>query len=178
MSIRVIVPGPLTTIQDAGRFGYQSSGIRPCGVMDRAAYDAAMALLGDCGAVLEATFLGPTLKFGEAAVLALTGADMQAKLDGVPVPRYQAIAVQPGQILSMGMALSGCRGYIAVRGGIDVPSVLGSRSTDLKCRLGGLEGRALKAGDLLPVRMIAASELPAAVRSMSLPDYPEHAVYG
>lgn len=57
MSIRVIVPGPLTTIQDAGRFGYQSSGIRPCGVMDRAAYDAAMALLGDCGAVLEATFL-------------------------------------------------------------------------------------------------------------------------
>ncbi len=176
MSIRVIVPGPLTTIQDAGRFGYQSSGIRPCGVMDRAAYDAAMALLGDCGAVLEATFLGPTLKFGEAAVLALTGADMQAKLDGVPVPRYQAIAVQPGQILSMGMALSGCRGYIAVRGGIDVPSVLGSRSTDLKCRLGGLEGRALKAGDLLPVRMIAAAELPAAVRSMSLPDYPEHAV--
>lgn len=174
MSIHVIAPGPLTTIQDAGRFGYQDSGIRPCGVMDPAAYAAARTILGDCGAVLEATFLGPTLYFAEAAVVALTGADMQAKLDGECMPRYQAVEIMAGQTLAMGMAQAGCRGYIAIRGGICVPAVLGSRSTDLKCRIGGLAGRALQAGDCLPIAPEAAAAVLPQVQ-LPLPEYPEEA---
>ncbi len=152
MSILVKTPGPLTTVQDEGRFFYQSSGIRPSGVMDAAAYEAANALVGNTKgeAVLEMTFLGATLEFQSAAWFALTGADMQAKLDGAPVARYQAIRAEAGQTLAVGMAVSGCRGYLAVRGGVDVPLVMGSRSTDVSAKLGGFEGRALKAGDVLP----------------------------
>ncbi len=152
MSVLVKTPGPLTTVQDEGRFFYQSSGIRPSGVMDAAAYEAANALVGNAKgeAVLEMTFLGATLEFQSAAWFALTGADMQAKLDGVPVERYRAVRAEAGQTLAVGMAAVGCRGYLAVRGGFDVPLVMGSRSTDVSAKLGGFEGRALKAGDVLP----------------------------
>ena len=152
MSVLVKTPGPLTTVQDGGRFFYQSSGIRPSGVMDGAAYEAANALVGNAKgeAVLEMTFLGATLEFQSAAWFALTGADMQAKLDGVPVERYRAVRAEAGQTLAVGMAATGCRGYLAVRGGFDVPLVMGSRSTDVSAKLGGFEGRALKAGDVLP----------------------------
>ena len=147
MSVLVKTPGPLTTVQDEGRFFYQSSGIRPSGVMDGAAYEAANALVGNAKgeAVLEMTFLGATLEFQSAAWFALTGADMQAKLDGVPVERYRAVRAEAGQTLAVGMAAVGCRGYLAVRGGFDVPLVMGSRSTDVSAKLGGFEGRALKA---------------------------------
>ncbi|MBQ8699166.1 MAG: biotin-dependent carboxyltransferase [Schwartzia sp.] len=165
MSILVKTPGPLTTVQDAGRFGYQSSGIRPSGVMDAAAYEAANALVGNGNgeAVLEMTFLGATLTFQDAAWVALTGADMAATLDGAPVERYRAIKIAAGQTLAVGMAASGCRGYLAVRGGIDVPPVMGSRATDIGAKLGGFAGRALKAGDLLPTRA-ADSWTPTDVR--------------
>ena len=152
MSILVKTSGPLTTVQDEGRFFHQSSGIRPSGVMDVVAYEAANALVGNENgeAVLEMTFLGATLEFRSTAWFAVTGADMQAKLDGVPVERYRAIRAEAGQTLALGMAASGCRGYLAVRGGIDVLLVMGSRSTDMSAKLGGFEGRALKAGDVLP----------------------------
>ena len=152
MSVLVKTSGPLTTVQDEGRFFYQSSGIRPSGVMDGAAYEAANALVGNAKgeAVLEMTFLGAALEFQSAAWFALTGADMQAKLDGVPVERYRAVKAEAGQTLTVGMAVSGCRGYLAVRGGFDVPLVMGSRSTDVSAKLGGFGGRALKAGDVLP----------------------------
>ena len=152
MSILVKTPGPLTTVQDAGRFFHQSSGIRPSGVMDTEAYEAANALVGNENgeAVLEMTFLGATLEFQSAIWFSVTGADMQAKLDGVPVERYRAVKAEAGQTLAFGMAANGCRGYLAVRGGLDVPLVMGSRSTDMSAKLGGFEGRALKAGDVLP----------------------------
>ncbi len=152
MSVLVKTPGPLTTVQDEGRFFYQSSGIRPSGVMDAAAYEAANALVGNAKgeAVLEMTFLGAALEFQSAAWFALTGADMQAKLDGVPVERYRAVRAEAGQTLAVGMAATGCRGYLAVRGGFDVPLVMSSRSTDVSAKLGGFGGRALKAGDVLP----------------------------
>ena len=152
MSILVKTPGPLTTVQDEGRFFHQSSGIRPSGVMDVAAYEAANALVGNENgeAVLEMTFLGATLEFQSAAWFAVTGADMQTKLDGSPVARYCAVHAEAGQTLAFGMATSGCRGYLAVRGGFDVPVVMGSRSTDMSAKLGGFEGRPLKAGDILP----------------------------
>ena len=152
MSILVKNPGPLSTVQDAGRFFHQSSGIRPSGVMDTAAYEAANALLGNTKgeAVLEMTFFGATLEFRSAAWFALTGADMKATLGGAPVARYTAVRAEAGQVLALGMAVSGCRGYLAVHGGIDVPPVMGSRATDMSARLGGFEGRPVKAGDELP----------------------------
>jgi biotin-dependent carboxylase-like uncharacterized protein len=152
MSILVKTPGPLTTVQDEGRFFHQSSGIRPSGVMDVAAYEAANALVGNENgeAILEMTFLGATLEFKSATWFAVTGADMQAKLDGAPVARYCAVHAEAGQTLALGMAANGCRGYLAVRGGFDVPVVMGSRSTDMSAKLGGFEGRPLKAGDVLP----------------------------
>ena len=152
MKLHIVNPGPLTTVQDAGRFGYMAFGIGPSGAMDQDAYEAACRLVGgDRGdAVLEATLLGPTIRFEGACLLALTGADMGARLDGEPLETYRAYPVQDGQTLVMGVAKTGCRGYIAVSGGLDVPVVMSSRSTNLKCQLGGLEGRALKAGDVLP----------------------------
>lgn len=159
MSITVIAQGVLTTVQDFGRHGLMQFGIGETGAMDRAAYRAANYLVGNENgeAVLEATFMGPTLRFDAPCVCALTGADMQAKLDGVPVPLYQSFAVQAGQTLAMAFAVSGCRGYLAVAGGIDVPVVMGSRSTDLKCKIGGFEGRALAKGDVVQLGAPAGS---------------------
>ena len=151
MSIEVIAAGALTTVQDAGRFGYQSSGVRQCGVMDEAAYEAAKLLVGGGEAVLEATISGPRLRFTVPTVIALTGADMKATLDGAPIPRYQPIAVSAGSSLAMAFAMSGCRAYIAVRGGVQVPPVMGSYATDFSSHIGGMEGRALKVGDVLPI---------------------------
>ena len=151
MKLYVLNPGPLTTVQDRGRFGYMAYGIGTSGAMDPAAYEAANALVGNGNgeAVLEATLMGPTIRFEGNCTIALTGADMTAKLDEVPVETYCAHEVRAGQTLTMGMAKTGCRGYLAVSGGIDVPVVMGSRSTNLKCQLGGVEGRALKRGDVL-----------------------------
>ncbi len=151
MSIRILSPGGLTTIQDRGRFGYQSSGIRPCGVMDTDAYEAAVELAGGGAAVLEMTMLGVSLEFQSRMIFALTGADMKATLDDIPVPRYKRVGACPGQVLKIGAAMSGCRGYLAFYGGIQVPEVMGSRSTDMKCHIGGLEGRPLKKDDILEV---------------------------
>lgn len=153
MSLQVLSPGPMTTVQDRGRFGYIALGIGPSGAMDQAAYAAANRLVGNRHgeAVLEATLLGPTLKFEEDCLCALTGADMDAKLEGQPVEPYRSFLVRAGQTLALGFARTGCRGYMAVKGGIQVPEVMGSRSTNLKCALGGLEGRKLRAGDRLPV---------------------------
>lgn len=171
MSITVINPGPLTTVQDAGRFGYMQYGIGTCGAMDQAAYHTANDLVGNTGgeAALEATLIGPTLRFDRDCVFAPTGADMDAMLDGAPVGRCRATAARAGQELALGFAREGCRAYIAVRGGFDVPLVMGSRSTDIKCRAGGLDGRALRRGDVLPVGMSRSGgrlrTLPAATYS-------------
>ncbi|MCQ2420719.1 MAG: biotin-dependent carboxyltransferase family protein, partial [Clostridia bacterium] len=153
MSIRVIKAGALTTVQDRGRIGYQKSGIGTAGAMDPTALAMANRLVGNRAeaACLEMTMAGPVLEFDSFAICALTGADLQPHLGGAPVSNYQAFYVLPGQRLSFGTARSGCRGYLAVQGGIDVPLVMNSRSTDLKSHLGGVEGRALKDGDLLPI---------------------------
>lgn len=169
MSLKVLIPGALTTVQDLGRMGYQQSGI-PCGgVMDRDAYAAANALAGNTAgeAVLEHTIYGGSYLFESDETAVLTGADMKPALDGRPVPMYRPFSVKAGQVLSLGMAENGCRTCLALAGGIDVPVVLGSRSTSIKCSLGGLEGRALKAGDRIPV---GASSVPEAeLLNRSLP---------
>ena len=150
---RVLQPGALTTVQDAGRYGFQRFGVGPSGVMDEQAYIMGNWLVGNRGgeAVLEATVLGPQLEFGAGGLIALTGADMQATLNGRPVRRYAALPVAAGDVLRMGAVVNGCRAYIAMAGGIDVPVVMNSRSTNLKCALGGLDGRKLAVGDELSV---------------------------
>lgn len=153
MSIKVLSAGPLSTIQDAGRFGYLKSGIGTSGVMDREAYDTANRLLQNTNgeAVIETTLMGPTLLFDQDCICCITGADMMPMLDGQSVPMYQPFLIKAQQTLSFSFAVNGCRGYLAFAGGIDVPLALGSRSTNLKCRLGGYQGRALQTDDILSI---------------------------
>lgn len=154
MSIKVITPGMLSTIQDGGRKGFAAMGFNASGVMDVRSYHIANALVGNFTdeAVIEMTYLGGSFKFLESNYIAITGADMSPKLDGVPVEMYTTVFVKQDETLTFSVAKSGMRAYIAVRGGIDVPVIMGSRSTNLKCKLGGLDGRPLKAGDIVPCR--------------------------
>lgn len=153
MTIEVIKPGLSTTVQDLGRPGYYHLGIPLSGAMDRAALRAANLLVGnpEIAAGLELTFLGPELRFTADAVVAVTGADMPPKLDGEARPGWTSFAVKAGQVLGFEFLRKGARAYLAVAGGIDVPEVLGSRSTYVLGGLGGLEGRALRAGDMVPL---------------------------
>lgn len=151
MSIEVIKPGLLTSVQDGGRRGYASLGIGRAGAMDVPAWRLANALVGNTGeeATLELTLVGPTLRFHVDAVIALTGAIAQAHADEERIPPWTTCFLPAGSVLRIGGMREGCRGYLAVRGGLDVAPVLGSRSTDLHARIGPLGGRALQGGDVL-----------------------------
>lgn len=159
MTVKVHHPGLATTIQDLGRPGYFHLGIPIGGAMDRLAMRAANLLVGnDEGAAgLEAVFIGPTLEFTRDTVVAVTGADMPVKLDGEAVPSWSTVPVRKGQVLSFEYLSAGARIYIAVAGGIDVPLALGSRSTYPIGALGGIDGRAIAAGDALPLGEGAAA---------------------
>ncbi len=151
MGIRVISPGLATTVQDLGRPGYYHLGIPLSGAMDRLALRAANMLVGndEGAAALEAVFMGPELEFTADATVAITGAEMPPKVDGEARAGWTSFDVKSGQVLSFDFLKAGARAYIAVSGGVDVPEVLGSRSTYTLGALGGFEGRALQAGDEL-----------------------------
>ncbi|OMQ42018.1 biotin-dependent carboxyltransferase family protein [Ensifer sp. 1H6] len=153
MAIKVLHHGLAITVQDLGRPGYFHLGIPLGGAMDRYAMRAANLLVGneEGAAGLEAVFLGPKLEFTEDTLVAVTGADMPAKVDGVEQPGWTAFPVRAGQTLTFDFLKSGARIYIAVAGGIDVPLALGSRSTYPIGALGGYNGRPLAPGDELPV---------------------------
>jgi biotin-dependent carboxylase-like uncharacterized protein len=159
MAIKVLKPGLATTVQDLGRPGYYHIGIPLSGGMDRHALAAANLLVGNAegAAVLEAVFMGPELEFTDDAMIAVTGAELPPKLDGEPRQTWSSFKVKRGQRLSFDFLKKGARAYIAVAGGIDVPVVLGSRSTYALGALGGFKGRKLEAGDELPVGVVAAS---------------------
>jgi len=131
MAIKVLKPGLATTVQDLGRPGYYHIGIPLSGGMDRHALAAANLLVGNAegAAVLEAVFMGPELEFTDDAMVAVTGAELPPKLDGVPQETWSSFKVKRGQKLAFDFLKKGARAYIAVAGGIDVPVVLGSRST-------------------------------------------------
>lgn len=160
--LEVIRPGVLTTVQDIGRPGYLADGIPPSGAFDTAALKLANLLVGndpgdylltgdDPGAAgLELTLRGPTLRALRDTVIAVTGADMPVTVNGEAAPNWAAVPVRAGDEIVAGSARAGLRGYLAVAGGIDVPLVLGSRATNVRAGLGGVAGRALKAGDRLP----------------------------
>ncbi len=159
MSVSVLKPGLLSTLQDGGRPGHAAIGVGRTGAMDVPAWRLANALAGNRGgeAALECTLLGPTLRFERAAWIALTGAPIQAHIGAFELPPWTACHVPAGSVLQLGGMAIGCRSYLAVRGGFDVASVLGSRSSDLHARLGHEAGRAVKAGDVLPVGHATAS---------------------
>jgi antagonist of KipI len=151
--IEVLDGGMLTTVQDLGRFGYQRYGVPTSGGLDLFSLRAANRIVGneDEAAALEITLIGPRLRFLAPATIALTGADLGARLDGQPFSCWQSVVVEPGSTLACAGPQDGIRGYLAVAGGLDVPRVLGSRSTYTRSKLGGVEGRPLKTGDLLDV---------------------------
>jgi len=171
-TIEVLDGGMLTTVQDLGRFGYQRYGVPTSGALDQFSLRAANRLVGnpDDAAGLEMTLIGPRLAFLAPATIALTGADLGAHLGDRPVPGWESVAVEPGAVLWFAGPQDGVRAYLAVAGSVDVPAVLGSRATYTRSRLGGLDGRALKAGDILhvggerPVLPGGALQLPAAHR--------------
>lgn len=173
MGIQIINGGFLTTIQDMGRYGYQETGMSVSGVMDTRAASLANILVGNDTneAVIEITMMGPTMKFTEDEIIAVTGGDLGAKIDGKPVERYRAVLVKAGQTLSFMGMYGGSRAYIAFAGGLDIPVVMGSRSTNLKSKVGGYEGRKLGTGDEIAFRA-PASWLPhMAERVYGLPSY-------
>lgn len=149
MGIKFANGGFLTTIQDAGRTGFQESGVPVTGVMDTRSYKLANILVGndDKQAVLEVTLMGPMLQFTSDNIIAVTGGDLGPKLNGRDIPMYQAVPVKKGDSLSFMGIKSGSRAYVAFAGGLDIPLVMGSRSTHLKSKLGGYEGRKIGAGD-------------------------------
>jgi biotin-dependent carboxylase-like uncharacterized protein len=151
--IKIISPGLLTTVQDLGRYGYQQYGVSVSGAMDHVAARLANIIAGndEDDALLEITLIGPKIEFMDNEVIAITGGDLQPHINDMPVRMYQALEVKKGEILSFKGNKKGCRAYLAFAGGIDVPVVMGSRSTFLKAKIGGYEGRPLKAGDILSI---------------------------
>jgi KipI family sensor histidine kinase inhibitor len=156
--VEVLDPGLLTTVQDAGRAGHRRLGVGAAGPLDADAHAAANRALGnpENAAAIECTVAGPALRFLAPVHVAVAGADLEAWLERAdlgawPVPPGAAVLARPGNRLRFAGRRAGCRAYVAFRGGIDVPVVLGSRSTDLQAGFGGLDGRALAAGDELAV---------------------------
>ncbi len=152
MTLKIVNPGLATSIQDLGRPGYFHLGIPMGGAMDRYALRAANMLVGndEGAACLEAVFLGPVIEFTEDATVAVTGATLPIKVDGDYKEPWTSFTVKAGQTLSFEFLKAGARIYIAISGGITTPIALGSRSTYPIGALGGIEGRAIKAGDELP----------------------------
>lgn len=152
--VEVLRGGTMTTVQDwPGRLGYWDVGVPPSGPMDSLSFQLANQLVGNSkdAAALECTMMGPGLKFGYDTQIALTGADMVATLDGVAIEMAKVVSVKMGQVLDLGKARDGCRTYLAIAGGIDVPNYLGSKSTFTLGKFGGHGGRALVAGDVLEI---------------------------
>ncbi len=152
-TLEVISPGLLTTVQDLGRYGYGPLGISPSGAADPLSLRIGNRLAGnpENAAALEMTLLGGVFRFPEGAVIAVSGGDFAAAVDGAAAEMWCSLRLRPGATLSFGAARSGARCYLCVRGGIQVRPFLGSASTHLLSGLGGLQGRALRAGDVLAI---------------------------
>ena len=153
MTIKVLDSGFASTIQDLGRPGYYHLGIPIGGAMDRYSMRIGNMLVGndESTAVVETVFTGPVLEFRQNSVVAVTGGELPPKLDGRVMPTWTSFEVREGQILSFDYLKHGARSYIAIHGGFSTPVSLGSRSTYAIGALGGIDGRGLKEGDVLPV---------------------------
>ncbi|MBE9917579.1 biotin-dependent carboxyltransferase family protein [Paenibacillus donghaensis] len=162
MSMEVVKPGLLTTVQDLGRKGYAKYGIPKTGAMDGYAHRLANWLVGNnaCEAALEITWSGFSVRFNRDMLVAITGANMAPECGRIAVPMWRPVWFRAGSELSFKRPVSGCRAYLAAAGGLDVPQVMGSRSTYLRAKVGGLHGRALQAGDMIPVKFTRHADKP------------------
>ncbi|MEP6484762.1 MAG: biotin-dependent carboxyltransferase family protein [Rudaea sp.] len=153
MTIHVVSPGLLSTVQDLGRHGYTDLGVGTAGAMDRACLRLANMLVGndDGDAAIEITLRGPRLRFASNALIALSGACIEMRCNGKPIPMWRPVQIRAGSEIESGAMTSGSRAYLAVRGGFAFAPVLGSRSVDVNSNLGPCAGLALKAGDQLPM---------------------------
>jgi urea carboxylase len=184
-AIEILEPGMQTTVQDyPGRTGYWHVGVPPSGPMDMLAFRLANRLVGnpESAAALECTMAGPTLRFHADCLIAVTGAEIPAALDGQPMLHWKAIEVRAGSTLRLGTARHGARTYVSIRGGIDVPKYLGSRATFILGRFGGHAGRTLRAGDMLrwksPADLSVPEELPEDVVPRYSSDWEIGVTYG
>jgi biotin-dependent carboxylase-like uncharacterized protein len=152
MAIEILEAGLASNVQDLGRSGHYNVGIPPSGAVDQVSAAAANLLVGnpEDAALIESPYMGPKLRFTEATVVAVTGATMPVTLNGESVPQWESLEVRAGDELGFGFLQAGARVYVAVAGGIDVPEVLGSRSTYGLGGFGGFQGRTLMPGDVLP----------------------------
>lgn len=150
-AFEVIQPGPFTTVQDSGRYGYQRYGVPPSGAFDNYAYRTGNLLVGneEKAASLEITLSGCQLRILGDRVVAITGADLMPTLNDDTLPMWKSISISYGDIISFRRLKSGCRAYLAITGGISVPQVMSSASTYARAGIGGFEGRQLRKGDIL-----------------------------
>lgn len=169
-SLLVVDPGFLTTVQDLGRPGFQQCGVPVGGAMDTYSLRAGNRLVGnaDSLAALEITLRGPTLRAAGEVVVAVTGAKFKVYKNGQRVPLWESLHLRQGEELSFGEVERGARAYICVAGGIDVPLVMGSRSTFLRGGWGGFHGRVLRAQDVLPLVDITSERLATTVGGFAL----------
>nr|WP_263324714.1 biotin-dependent carboxyltransferase family protein [Neobacillus sp. Marseille-Q6967] len=149
--VKVLKPGLQTTVQDLGRYGFQRYGISPSGAMDTYSLQMANLLTGNPleEAGLEVTLIGPRFELLSDCSLAICGGNLSPEINGKSVPMWKSVKVREGDVLTFGKCVNGARAYIGFSGGIEVPIVLGSKSTFLNGGFGGYKGRALEAGDVL-----------------------------
>lgn len=153
MSLEIVTAGPMLSVQDDGRFGLHHMGVSPAGPIDREAMSLANALVGNAPADAALEFAGPAGSFrcSRPCRIAVAGADCSIRIDTRPVPAGESHPLLPGEKLTIGMPDGAVWAYFAISGGIDTPLVLGARATHLRFGLGGIQGRSLKAGDVLPL---------------------------
>jgi len=174
----VRTPGPMTTVQDLGRFAFLDRGVPFSGALDSFACRVANLLVGNTEdvAVLEITVLGPTLEVLAPADIVLTGAEMGMTINKNPIAGWRTVRVNPGDVVRIIRAVSGCRAYLAVTGGIDVPLMMGSRSTCVQAKIGGVQGRGLIKGDILHRGGGDLLERPRHIPEEWIPKYPREIV--
>jgi antagonist of KipI len=178
--VKVIKPGLLTTVQDLGRSAYRVYGVSKSGAMDTLSFRLANLLVGnkEGDAALEVTLIGPKLKFEADGIIAITGGNLSPKLNGEAMTMWKAVSVCKNDVLCFGENRAGCRAYISFAGGIQVPKVMGSRSTFLRGNYGGLEGRALKAGDRFPIGQPQINVKTLVGRRLKVEDTPDFKANG
>ena len=176
-SITIIDPGLLSTVQDTGRHGYQKYGVPVSGAMDNFSLRAANLLVGNTtgSACIEMTIVGASIKFNYPAVISITGGNLSMKLDGAKINNWCSIQVESGSVLKSDGAQDGMRAYLAIKGGINVPVIMGSKSTYIPASFGGFKGRALIAGDTL---LINNSDVEPIQEERNLPEGLQVVHYG
>lgn len=171
-TIKILDAGLLTTVQDLGRYGFQRYGVSASGVMDEYSAKIANKLVGNKlgEAVLETTLKGVQIEFLQNTAVAITGGNCDVTLNGAKIELWQSYLVNKGDILKMGICKSGLRNYLAFAGGIDVPVIMNSKSTNLKAKVGGFNGRKLMTGDVLSVG-VGSLEAPLTLNKHYIPTY-------